>query len=95
MPTRLQIRCINKEDRYNPHERIINVGGMNANGTRFKISQQRAIQYIEAREFDFYVNVNNREVDVIVSKSSAGNKYIKTTADGDSPNNLLSLPECP
>ncbi|MGO7416641.1 DUF3892 domain-containing protein [Rhizobium ruizarguesonis] len=29
------------------------------------------------------------------AKSAAGNKYLKTTADGDQPNNLLSLPECP
>lgn len=24
-----------------------------------------------------------------------GNKYLKTEADGDAPNNLLNLPECP
>ncbi len=95
MPTRLQIRCINKQERYNPHERIINVGGFNNDGTRFKITQPKAIELIESRQFQFYVNVNSREVDVIVSTSAAGNKYIKTTSDGDSPNNLLNLPECP
>ena len=32
---------------------------------------------------------------VIVAISQHGNKYIKTKPDGDQPNNLLSLPECP
>jgi hypothetical protein len=32
---------------------------------------------------------------VIVAVSQWGNKYIKTTADGVHPNNLLALPECP
>ena len=31
----------------------------------------------------------------VVAVSRFGNKYIKTEADGDQPNNLLSLPECP
>jgi hypothetical protein len=33
-------------------------------------------------------------VSVIVATSRFGNKYLKTTADGDQPNNLLSLPTC-
>jgi hypothetical protein len=32
---------------------------------------------------------------VVVAVSRYGNKYIKTTADGEQPDNLLSLPECP
>jgi hypothetical protein len=39
--------------------------------------------------------VNGVSVDVIVSKSAAGHKYLKTKNDGEQPNNLLSLPECP
>jgi len=33
-------------------------------------------------------------VDVVVAKSQYGHKYLKTVADGEQPNNLLSLPEC-
>lgn len=33
-------------------------------------------------------------VSVIVAVSRFGNKYLKTEADGEHPNNLLSLPEC-
>jgi len=33
-------------------------------------------------------------VNVVIATSRYGNKYLKATADGDQPNNLLSLPEC-
>lgn len=95
MATRHRVGCINKTDRYNPHERIRNIGGVNADNTRWKLSQPEAIEGIESGKWSFYVSVNGRTVDVIVAVSQHGHKYLKTTADGDQPNNLLSLPECP
>ena len=93
--SRHQVQCINKSDRYNPHERILYIGGLNPNGTPWKMSQPEAVQAIINGQFQFYVYVDGREVDVIVAKSAQGNLYIKTEADGEHPNNLLSLPECP
>jgi len=95
MPSAHQVMCINKTDRPNPHERIRSIGGVNADGTRWKLSQEEAIIKIEEGRYRFFVNVNNKPVWVIVSTSQYGHKYLKTGADGLHPNNLLSLPECP
>ena len=90
--SRHEIKCINKTDRYNPHERIQNVGGIRASGAAFKITQPAAIAEIE-REEQFFVNRGGAVVDVIVATHN-GNKYLKTKADGLQPDNLLALPEC-
>lgn len=94
MATKHEIKCVNKSDRYNPHERIRAVGGVNPDGTFWKLSQEEAISGIEAGRWAFYVAVKGRIVDVIVAISRFGNKYLKTSADGEHPNNLLSLYEC-
>jgi hypothetical protein len=91
----IQVKCINKSNRYDAHERIKNIGGVNSDGTRWKLTQEAAIEGIETGKYSFYVSVQGKAVRVVVATSRYGHKYIKTEADGESPNNLLSLPECP
>lgn len=89
-----QIKCINKVDRDNPWERITHVGGHG--DTHWKLTLNDAIGKIERGEWKFFVSrPQGDSVWVEVATSRFGNKYLKTTADGDEPNNLLSLPECP
>jgi hypothetical protein len=76
----LQIRCINKEPRYD--------------GTRWKLSLEDAITGIEEGKWRFYVSAGGRSVWVVIAEHE-GRKYLKTEADGYSPDNLLSLEECP
>jgi hypothetical protein len=95
MTQSVEIRCINKSDRYNAHERIKNIGGVNADGSRWKMSEEKAIAGIEDFTWSFYVTRGGSTVRVVVATSRYGNKYLKTVADGEQPDNLLSLPECP
>jgi hypothetical protein len=94
MADRHEIQCINKSHRTYPHERITHVGGIS--GTqRWRITQEAAMQGIESGKWAFYVSRGGHTVEVIVATSRWGHKYLKTEADGEQPNNLLSLPECP
>ena len=58
MPVDHQVTCINKADRYNAHERILNIGGSNSDRTHWKLSQQDAIAGIESGTWSFFVSVN-------------------------------------
>ena len=94
MPSRHEILCIAKSDRTNPHERIVSIGGRNGDGTAWTLSQPDAIDGIETGRWGFFVRRGGSMANVVVAVSRFGHKYIKTEADGEQPDNLLSLPEC-
>ena len=92
----IQVRCINQSDRPNPDERILFIGGTSADGSLWKLSQQEAIAEMECGRWRFFVGRPGQDsVWLVVAVSPLGNKYVKTEADGEQPNHLLSLPECP
>jgi hypothetical protein len=87
---RYQVTCINKRgSHYDAHERIEFIGQQSA----WKLSEDSAIRRIEGGSDSFYTFVNGRQAEVVVAIHN-GRKYLKTDADGYSPNNLLALPEC-
>lgn len=93
MPERRKISCINKVDRASAYERITNVGGVH-NYYPWKFDLDDAIRFIENGTYSFYTSVGGHEINVIVA-TRYEKKYLKTEADADTPDNLLSLPECP
>jgi len=78
----------------NAHERIQNIGGVNPDRTHWKMSEQQAISNIKNQRYAFYVSVGGKTVAVVIA-THQGREYLKTTADGYAPNNLLNLVECP
>ncbi len=98
MAESVQVSCITKRGgHYNPHERIQGLGGVH-NGKRWWMSEDDIIAELEkpqsSRRWNFYVHVGTHSVWVIVAVHN-GRKYLKTQPDGYSPDNLLSLDDCP
>jgi hypothetical protein len=94
MAQQVQVSCINKTSRSSAHERIQNIGGVNGDGSRWRMSESQAIQDIKNGRYAFYVERPvGRRVNVIIA-SRLSREYLKTEADGEQPDNLLALPEC-
>jgi len=96
MAARVRIECINKTNRASAHERIAFFGGRNQDGSRWRLNQDDAVAGAKNGKYSFYVERPSGHVaDVVIGRSVFGNEYLKTVADGEHPNNLLALPECP
>jgi hypothetical protein len=91
--SRHRVHCKQLSNLHQEYNKIEFIGGINSDGTRWKVHQSRAIEGIESGKWEFYVLFNLTEVDLIVS-SINGVKYLKTKNDGIEPNNLLNLPDC-
>ena len=77
---------------YNPHERIQGIAG-DAGGGWYRTENQ-VIQDLTTGLNSYFVQVGPHSVGVVLA-SHGGRTYVKTTADGYSPDNLLALPEPP
>ena len=85
-----QVTCIRKRgSHFSPDERIERIGG-----SGWSESEDAAIRKIETGAESYYTHVNGRHANIVVA-NHYGQKYLKTENDGYSPDNLLSLPECP
>lgn len=84
----VQVTCINKQPRNNPHEGITHLG---ASG--WKWTRQQVIDSINNKTNTFYTRVNGRRADVGVVHGPNGD-YVRTYADQEWNDNLLALPEC-
>ena len=91
----VQVQCINKTNRVSPHERIHSIGGLNPNGSRWKLGVDQAIAGIKADQWRFWTTTPQGKSVWVIIAMHEGREYLKTEADGLHPNNLLALPECP
>jgi hypothetical protein len=68
-----QVQCVNKLDRPNPHERILNIGGVDS-GVRWKRMQLDAIADVERDRHSYFVaDIRTKQtVWVIVRVSQLG-----------------------
>jgi Protein of unknown function (DUF3892) len=85
----VQVTCINKQPRQNPYDGITHLGAAN-----WKWTRQQVVESIEAKTNTFYTLVGGNRGDIGVVNGPNG-KYLRTYADGQWNDNLLSLPECP
>ncbi|NTW15348.1 MAG: DUF3892 domain-containing protein [Candidatus Moranbacteria bacterium] len=93
----VRITCINKDagDHHDPHEAISHLGWINEdNGNAGKSTRADMVQYLEGGNSAYTKDSYGNMAYLVVCVSRAGNKYVKTVADGKETDNLLSLPEC-
>jgi hypothetical protein len=84
----VQVTCINKLPRDDPHEGITHLGGVNWWWLR-----QQVVDSINAKTNTFYTLVNGRRAEVGIVNGPHG-PYVRTYADGVWNDNLLALREC-
>lgn len=90
---RVQVQYTHKQGiHYNPHERIQGLAG-DAGGGWYR-TEASVIADIKARLNSYFVTAEGRTAEVVLAIHN-GRTYVKTVADGYSPDNLLALPEPP
>lgn len=89
---RYRTTCTTKRE---PRERISHIGCHTTTNLYLYLTEDEVIPRIESRTDTFYVERPAGHVVEVVVAEREGKKYLKTEADGERPDNLLSLPDCP
>jgi hypothetical protein len=90
----VQVTCIDKPHPQSAHEHITHLGNPAAG---WKWTREQVMASIEGGTNTFFVldPNNGKRSDVGVVRPTGGTPYLRTYADGDWSNNLLSLNRCP
>lgn len=89
-----QVKCVNKQPRQDPHNRIQNIGGIE-NNVRWKRAQPDAIVDVQRDPKSYWVTDRGGHSVWVIVRYHGVHPYLTTEADGDTQNNLLALAECP
>jgi Protein of unknown function (DUF3892) len=90
----VQIQYV-KCDQGKPHFRVRYVGGINPDGTPWKLSEETAIAGMKEGKWRFWTAGQKKSVWIVTAKSASGREYLKGEPDWIQPATLLALPECP
>ena len=90
----VQVKCITKPNPQSAHEHITHLGNPSAN---WIWTREEVIRSIDAKTNTFFVldPQNGKRADVGVVREAGKAPYVRTHADGQWNNNLLSLNQCP
>ncbi|HYW07862.1 MAG TPA: DUF3892 domain-containing protein [Longimicrobium sp.] len=87
----VRLTCIRKSNPQSAHEHITHVGA--ADGAVW--TRDQVVGWIDRREHTFHVtDAYNRRAEIGVVRETGKQPYLRTHADGQWNNNLLSLPQC-
>jgi hypothetical protein len=89
---RYRITCTTKLEK---HEHIVSLGCYGPDNTFQTLTESHVIARIEGRLDTFYSERPDGHVAEIVVETRLGEKFLKTRPDGERPNNLDWLPDCP
>jgi len=90
----VRVTCITKPSPQSPHEHITHLGNPAAG---WKWTREEVIKSIDEKTNTFFVTdpSTNKRSEVGVVRSAGQAPYLRTHADGNWNNNLLSLAQCP
>jgi Protein of unknown function (DUF3892) len=93
--SRFRIGSVNRTGLSAVHHKIPFIGGLNADGSAWKLSQEMPVDWIESGKCQLYLLVGPQDVSVRVATAHHGHKYLKAETHPEEPSSLLNLPECP
>jgi hypothetical protein len=90
----VRVDCVVRREHASPHNEIQEIGGRSRDGERWRLSEDAAIAAIETEGATLYVEwPKGHRVDLVIAQG-LGKRYLRTEADGESPDTLLALPDC-
>ena len=89
-----QVTCITKPHPQSPYEHITHLGNPANN---WMWTRQAVIESIDAKTNTFFTidPISGKRANIGVYREAGKAPFVKTYADGDLNNNLLSLNQCP
>ena len=90
----IRVDCVTRTDRVSPYHRIRAIGGLGADGLRWRLSEEAAIEAIDTERATFYIEWPLGRRLELVAAQGLGKRYLKTEADVETPERLLALGDC-